>query len=83
MPYIESGPSSFILESGSTSLQVSRKAQKVPKSWMIKVEMCQFSESGAPSLGSQHGMKFAYSALEGALPAIVDEVSQCDFRFVS
>ena len=38
------------------------------------LKMCQFSESGAPSLGSQHGMKFAYSALEGALPAIVDEV---------
>merc|ERR1712130_293847 len=46
MPYIESGPSSFILDSGPASLQ--------------------FSESGAPSLGSQHGMKFAYSALEGA-----------------
>ena len=41
--------------------------------------MCQFSESGAPSLGSQHGMKFAYSALEGALPAIVDEVAGCHF----
>jgi len=54
MPYIESGPSSFLLESGPTSLQ--------------------FSDSGAPSLGSQHGMKFAYSALEGALPAIVDEM---------
>merc|ERR1719266_1680985 len=54
MPYIESGPSSFTLDSGPTSLQ--------------------FSESGAPSLGSQHGMKFAYSALEGALPAIVDEM---------
>ena len=53
------------------------------KSARIKVEMCQFSESGAPSLGSQHGMKFAYSALEGALPAIVDEVSQCDFPFAS
>jgi len=45
----------------------------------MKFEMCQFSESGAPSLGSQHGMKFAYSALEGALPAIVDEVAECDF----
>jgi len=54
MPYIESGPSSFILESGPPSLQ--------------------FSESGTPSRGSQHGMKFAYSALEGALPAIVDEM---------
>ena len=81
MPFIESGPSSFILESGPSSLQVSPK--RVRKSARIKVEMCQFSESGTPSLGSQHGMKFAYSALEGALPAIVDEVSQCDFRFVS
>merc|ERR1719341_1601948 len=54
MPYIESGPSSFTLNSGPASLQ--------------------FSESGTPSRGSQHGMKFAYSALEGALPAIVDEM---------
>ena len=44
--------------------------------------MCQFSDSGAPSLGSQHGMKFAYSALEGALPAIVDEVAQCGLHLV-
>ena len=79
MPYIESGPSSFILESGPPSLQVSQKGQKVPKRSGIKLEMCQFSESGTPSRGSQHGMKFAYSALEGALPAIVDEVSECHF----
>ena len=51
----------------------------MPKSSGIKLEMCQFSESGTPSRGSQHGMKFAYSALEGALPAIVDEVSECHF----
>ena len=73
MPYIESGPSSFILDSGPASLQVSQKVpKKEPEDKNLK--MCQFSESGAPSLSSQHGMKFAYSALEGALPAIVDEV---------